>query len=78
MFIKLTRGHEDGCINGVCDESHAGQYAEGAVAAAGKAHTCHWVWRFQVEPRTPRGHASFQAPQNDRQSMQTTIGAQDP
>ena len=25
-FIKPQRGHEDGCVNGVCFESKAGQF----------------------------------------------------
>jgi hypothetical protein len=26
-FIKPKRGHEDGCVNSVCFESHAGEFA---------------------------------------------------
>jgi hypothetical protein len=26
-FVKPQRGHEDGCVNGVCFESHAGEFA---------------------------------------------------
>ena len=25
-FVKPQRGHEDGCVNGVCLESHAGEF----------------------------------------------------
>ncbi len=25
-FVKPQRGHEDGCVNGVCFESHAGEF----------------------------------------------------
>ena len=27
-FIKPERGHEDGCVQGFCAESHAGEYAQ--------------------------------------------------
>ncbi len=26
-FVKPQRGHEDGCVNGVCFESRAGEFA---------------------------------------------------
>jgi hypothetical protein len=28
LFIKPERGHEDGCVNGVCAESHPGDYLQ--------------------------------------------------
>ncbi len=44
-FVKPSRGHEDGCINGMCSESRDGQFAERAVAAAAdKPSPCHWGW----------------------------------
>ena len=27
-FIKPRRGHEDGCVDGICAESQAGQFAQ--------------------------------------------------
>jgi hypothetical protein len=43
-FVKPSRGNEDGCIKGLCAESHAGQYTQAAKAAADQAPPCHWGW----------------------------------
>ncbi len=43
-FVKPARGKEDGCIKGLCAESHAGQYADRVAPAAADKLPCHWGW----------------------------------